>query len=556
MSKNYFLLPSLAMFTIQISAQQFKVSAENASSVTIGHNIQQYISKKKVVDQIAYEDFSSISPILTMTNGAPALPVYSESVMVQPTGNISVEISYDSYTDHHDVSILPSKGSLKRNVDPDIIPYQFGAVYDQNAFYPGAIATASDPFIFRNTRGITISYFPFQYNPATKVLRVFRNISVQIKSDQQSGINEIQTIASEKSEVFQAIYRNLFANMPAYLPLSDEGEMLIITPVEYLPTLQPMIDWKTEKGTKITVATLQQTGADPISIKNFISAFYNANPNLVYVQLVGDHEQLPTYSYGITDAGENLYSDSFYGQLAGTDLFPELMIGRFSGSVEDVAAMVEKGIEYETMPAAGDWMIKAAGIGSNEGGGFGDDGESDWQHLRNIGNKLTTFGYDHIYEFYDGSQGLNDGNGSPSASSISSALNSGVGIVNYTGHGGTDVMSTGNYASSDVNSLTNQGYYPFVISVACNNGTFAGGESLCEAFTNVRQLSDNSPAGAIASCGSAILMAWSEPMQTQDEMTELITRSDAGNNKTTLGGLFYNGQISMLEAYNQSNTAL
>jgi gingipain R len=49
-------------------------------------------------------------------------------------------------------------------------------------------------------------------------------------------------------------------------------------------------------------------------------------------------------------------------------------------------------------------------------------------------------------------------------------------------------------------------------------------------------------------------MAWAEPMQTQDEMTELITQTNT-QTITTLGGLFYNGQISMIEAYNQSFTA-
>jgi gingipain R len=556
MVKNYLLFIFVLISSASFNAQEIQLLSESASSNVLQQNVPTYIQKTKIVNGTEYHDFSTLSSVFTMEAGMPAMPMYTESLNIAASGVPTIEVTFDSYTEYQNVSVLPSKGSLKRNVSPADIAYEFGSTYSQNAFYPGQIAKAGNPFIFRNTRGITVSFFPYQYNPVTKVLRVYKNISVHVTVNPAiAGDNELSLSKEEKSEEYKAMYRNLYANMPAYLPLQDEGELLIITPSSYLPSLQPMIDWKVERGIKTTVVTLDQTGSDPISIKSYITSFFAANPNLVYIQLVGDHEQLPTFSYGTTGANEELYSDSYYGQILGTDLFPELMVGRLSGTISDVEAMVQKVVEYETAPADGDWMIKAAGIGSNEGMGFGDDGEADWQHLRNIGDKLTAYGYNQIYEFYDGAHGINDLSGSPTAGSISEALNSGVGILNYTGHGATEIMSTGSYSSNNVYSLLNAGQYPFVISVACNNGTFVGGNSLCEVFTTVRQSSDNSPAGAIASCGSSILMAWSEPMQTQDEMAELITRSDLSNNKTTLGGLFYNGQISMLEDYDQSNTA-
>jgi Peptidase family C25, C terminal ig-like domain. len=38
-------------------------------------------------------------------------------------------------------------------------------------------------------------------------------------------------------------------------------------------------------------------------------------------------------------------------------------------------------------------------------------------------------------------------------------------------------------------------------------------------------------------------------MQTQDEMTEIIAETNPANHKTTLGGIFYNAQLSMLEQF-------
>ena len=50
-------------------------------------------------------------------------------------------------------------------------------------------------------------------------------------------------------------------------------------------------------------------------------------------------------------------------------------------------------------------------------------------------------------------------------------------------------------------------------------------------------------------------MAWAEPMQTQDEMADIIAETYPTNKKATLGGLFYNSQMSVLDDYNNSTTA-
>jgi len=555
MKKIYASFFGVFVFSLQMFAQEQRLLSTNPSNLIVENTSATYISFKKNVNGIQYEDFSPVSKILMMEKDAPALPVFSKSVQLPNTGKVSIQVSYDSFEEFDALEVLPSKGSLKRNIDPNSIPYQMGDAYEQNAFFPGNLAQLGKTFVFRNTRGTTISFYPYQYNPVTKKMRVYKNITAQVVTNlNEVGSNERSSSTQEQTSVFNLLYKNLYLNSVAYNPIQDEGEMLIIAPTSgYSSTLQNFINWKSEKGIRTTLVTLAQTGSTPQSIKTFIQNYYTTHPNLVYIQLVGDHENVPTHTYGLTGANEQLWSDSYFGQLEGNDYFPELIVGRFSGSVIEVQTMVQRTIEYETSPLTGDWMKKAIGIGSNEGDGYGDDGEPDWQHLRNIGTKLTTFGYSTIYEFYEGTHGGNDLPNNPTSAMISAAINQGSGLLNYTGHGWTEGVSTGDYTISSVNALTNSGKYPFVISVACNNGTFAGSTSLCEAFTRVKY--SGTPAGAIASCGSSILMAWAEPMQTQDEMTELIVRSDLQNIKSTLGGLFYNGQISMLETYNQSPTA-
>lgn len=532
-------------------AQKIEVLPGKEPGLHIATNPGREMLSQKMVNNTAYTGFKNAA-VYTMDKGAPQLPVYRTSVQIPDKGGVSLVTEYGSYTDYENINILPSKGSLTRDIDPAKVAYTYGDAYTQDAFYPGTPADIGTPYILRDTRGVTISLYPYTYNPVTKVLRVYHDITVHVTSATGvKGVNEI-AVKNKTAPAFNKIYKGHYINYKNNAePTVQNTGMLIIAPSAYTDALEPLVNWKNQKGIKTDLVSLSETGSTPESIKAYITNYYNTNPGLMYVLLAGDHQDVPSYSYG--NFGEEHWSDSYYGQLAGTDLYPEVFTGRFSGSVSDVSLMVARTLEYEKNPMAGTWMKDFAGIGSNEGYGYGDDGEADWQHLRGISTMLKSFGYSQDYEFFESSQGGNDAPDNPEPYMISSAVNNGIGLLNYCGHGGQDVMSTGNYSVSDVDALTNNGKYPFVVSVACNNGTFTNGTSLCEAWLTTRNGSN--PTGAIAACGSSILMAWAEPMQTQDAMAEMITNSGVEMVKPVLGDLFYNAQINMLQAYGNSGTA-
>ena len=73
---------------------------------------------------------------------------------------------------------------------------------------------------------------------------------------------------------------------------------------------------------------------------------------------------------------------------------------------------------------------------------------------------LMDYYYTSVDEMYEGSQGGQDSNGNPSDSMVRNAINSGLGIIHYTGHGDTDVWVTSNFNTGDVNQLTNSAYDP------------------------------------------------------------------------------------------------
>lgn len=537
------------------SSQDFDLLSESESQIKIKHSFLEQPTSSITINGQDYLSFKDSYAVTTKELGSPELPVFSESILIPAQGAISISVEPTNYVEFENVLVAPSKGSLKRNIDPSSVGYQFNSAYISNAFYPSQLAWVSEPYIFRDSRGATITISPYQYNPVTKKLRVYTAVIVTVIIDENTtGINELAAHAP-KSNVAQSLKSNHYLNAAEakYSPLEEDGDLLIICDDQFLSTIEPLAEWKVQEGIKTKVAPTSVSGTTDTDIKAYIEAEYATNPDLLYVLLVGDHADVPSHTYG-SSGWEDLWSDSYYGMISGSDYYPELFVGRFSGNATQIETMVDRTLEYEKTPASGDWMTRAIGLASNEGDGIGDDGEPDWQHARNIRTKLMDFGYTEVHEFYDGTHSGADASGDPNPGIISPAVNNGIGLFNYTGHGDQNTCVTGNYSSTDVNNATNNGFYPFVISVACNNGTFTSGTCISEEW--MRATNASTPSGAIAACGSSILMAWEEPMQTQDEMAELIAESYAGNRKQTLGGLFYNSQLSMLEAYGNSGTAI
>lgn len=542
------LLAALILSVFYSNGQQFKLISNSGDTTVFSHQLELKPLIYKTIDGVQYVDFSRMYEITTLNKDLPQLPKMTTSIAVPATGYPVFTVQYGSYSDIENVEVLPSKGNLKRNVDPSTLPYVFGQAYEMDEFYPGELVKFSGPFVSRDMRGMSFSFLPYQYNPVSKTLRVYHDIEIVLTIDKsREGHNEIKELpaATQTKKLNRALFLN-GAETLRYTPKEEVGDLLIVCPAEMDSVVQVLANWKNQKGIKTKVVHTAETGMGVTNIKNYISNYYQQNADFLYLLLVGDQADIPAYTYG-ESYGEQLWSDSYYGQLTSGDNYPELFVGRFSGNLQEVATMVKRTIEYEKNPATGNWMQKAIGIASQEGAGFGYNGMSDWQHARAMGSELLAASYVDVFEFYEGSQGGNDAPGNPNSTMVSTALNDGVGLLNYTGHGDLNFMVTSNFTSTSVTNLNNQGKYPWVISVACNNGTFTNSTCISEKW--LRASKNGSPTGAISACGSSILMAWTQPMKTQKELSSFIANADPQNIKKSLGGIFYNSQMKMLEQY-------
>ena len=463
--------------------------------------------------------------------GHPALPTYARSVIIPNTGHVALEVIDATFHEIENVQIAPSKGHLPRTIDPATVPYTFADVYGKDAYYPAEIANLGEPYIMRDVRGAVVHLNPFQYNPATGVLRVYDTITVQVVEAadvlNKPAANTLPVGYSKPSNAFGQLIANHFLNGGGnggrYNPLDEDGEMLVIVYDQWESNVQIFEAWKDSIGLSTTVVKKSVAGSTSTAIKAYIQNYYDQN-NLAFVLLVGDSGQVPTPSGGL---------DPTYSLVAGSDHYPDIFIGRFSAeTAAQVDTQVERTLEFEQGIFAGDWQWKGTGIASNQGPGHYN--EYDNVHMGYIRDDLLLFGYTEVDELYD-----------PYATStqVKNAVNEGRGIINYCGHGSTNSWGTTGFSSTDVNNLVNDNMLPFITSVACVNGYFVSGTCFAEAW--LRATNGGEPTGAVGAYMSTQNQSWDPPMEAQDEFVDRY----CDFTYQTYGCLCFAGSCLMMDKY-------
>ncbi len=529
-----------------LSAETSLISNSASGSVISvninGFNLNPVVTPRGAAFTIGVE---GASPMLE--KGMPDLPKLTASVIIPDQARMEVRVVSSQYIDYPFMDVAPSKGNFTRDIDPASVAYEYGRAYSRDEFFPSAQASLREPYILRDYRGQTVVINPFAFNPVTKTLRVYHTMVIEIYSAGSSTENVL--VRDRAPEAIDAEYRQIYTRHflnandgSRYTPLEEQGKMLIICHGAFMAEMQNFVNWKRTIGIPVEMVDVATIGTNSTAIKNYVANYYATN-GLTFLLLVGDNAQIPTVTTGSVGGP----SDHAYGYLSGNDHYPEIFVGRFSAeNTTQVATQVQRTIEYEQNPDVSlDWFSKGFGIGSDQGPG--DDGEYDYQHMRNIRTDLLGFTYTAVGELYDGNQGGEDLPGNPNSTSVSNEVNAGRTIINYVGHGSQTSWGTTGFSNSGVNSLTNNHMWPFIWSVACVNGDFLNGTCFAEAW--LRASNASGPTGAVATLMSTINQSWNPPMDGQDEMNDILVESYTNNIKRTFGGISMNGCMKMNDTY-------
>jgi len=515
--------------------------SEDVSGVTVDLALNSFSEKEALFDGKPASAILLEDGISVMEQGVPDIQYLSASIAIPYTGSTVVVTNASEYTDYPSFNIAPSVG------DPGIYGFNSAisinsAIYNTNSFYPSEVAIADEPYIFGNTRGQSVYFYPVQYNPVTGTLRVYHHINITLQVNNNQGKNELVRFSPLMSTAQNNIAGGHFLNSKTesssrYTTIEEQGNMLIIAHPDFIAQMHDFIEWKNQKGIRCELVDVTSIG-DAQKIREFVSDYYYSK-GLTYLLLVGDEAFVPS------NVAEKGLSDNVYGYLSGDDHYPEVMVGRFSCETADQCRlMAERTISYEKEPSMSPEYSSFLGIGS--GLGPGDDNELDFEHIRNVSNAVSST-YSNIMEMYDGSRGGKDANGDPVASMVSDALNKGTGAVMYLGHGSVGSWVTSNFSGSEVRKLNNTEVFPVIWSAGCDNGDFKG--ATCFAEFLLRAENNGKPTGAVAALMSTANQNWYPPMEAQDEMGLILSGNHETNKSTTFGGISLSGCMKMNEKY-------
>lgn len=508
-----------------------QVEQSSIDRTVLNYQIGAFDAEPVQINGETYYQISADHESQIMKAGAPDLPHVCRAIIIPDDAAMKVNVISSDYVEFVDMPVAPSKGNLLRTVNPEDVPFEFGDVYTAGESFPSNLARLHEPHIMRDWRGTVIELMPYQYDAATKTLRVYKSITIEVVTDGPGQINVLhdtkrrETLVHDFDIVYQERYLNYAQAVGKYTPVEDAGDLLIITYDDFADEMAPLAAWKNQKGIKTTLVNKSTAGSTASAIKTFISNFYDTT-NLAHVLLVGDASQIPTFTSGGGGA------DPMYSQIVGSDYYPEITVGRFSAeNGTQVTTQVDRTITYERDHPGNDWFHKGTGIASNQGPGH-NGGEYDNEHMDLIRDSLLSYTYTLVDQIYDPSG---------TATQVSNALNNGRSFINYTGHGSTTAWSTTGFSNTNVNALVNDNMLPFIVSVACVNGNFVSYTCFAEAW--LRATNGSEPTGAIGAYMSSINQSWDPPMDGQDEVTHLLIQEM--NN--SYGALCFNGGCQMMD---------
>jgi len=176
-----------------VNPNEVTLVAERGVSTTIKFALNELDLIEVATDYGTANIMMSAKAPVMLCERAPELIYLPTAIIIPDVGSAELDITYGEFTEIESIEIAPSKGNLPRSIDPETVPFVKGEVYEQNAFFPGKLAELNEPFIMRDVRGQALYVFPVQYNPVTKILRIYSEITVTVNYTEKEGVNEFVT---------------------------------------------------------------------------------------------------------------------------------------------------------------------------------------------------------------------------------------------------------------------------------------------------------------------------------------------------------------------------
>ncbi len=493
----------------------FILQEQNHSGVSVSYSVNSFSFVPTEIDGHEMNNIELQGSWLPNDAGAPNLPGGGKYIAI-PQGSVAVlkiiSLRKESYKN---IDVAPAP---RIPLDTDRGPLQYPIridIYTSDAFYPANPVTLSKPSKIRGVDVVMLGVTPFQYNPITKELVVYRDIEIRIEFEGGNGRFGEERL---RSPFWDPILEDAILNY-ASLPAVDYGkralssrsntgaEYLIIVPngADYLTWASQVREFRIKQGITTEIRTLAETGGnDAVVLEAYINNVYNTwDPVPAAILLMADYgynadNNIISPYYEVWCKSDNIYGD------VDEDELPDIIMARMTANnYTQLETYVTKIINYEMNPPTSaafyDHPITAVGWevdrwfqinAESIGGYFRDVHGKDPVRINavSMGNpdtdpwSIATNTEMVLHEF--GPSGLGYIPGSPQelggfvggdATAINNAINNGAFFVLHRDHGTETGWQEPQYDNMDMDGLQNT-ELPFIFSINCLSGKYNSSE--------------------------------------------------------------------------------
>jgi hypothetical protein len=262
--------------------------------------------------------------------------------------------------------------------------------------------------------------------------------------------------------------------------LPGGADLIIVTAPQFGKALQPLVAARQKQGLRVAVVDVEQIydafsagEPGPEAIRAFVQYALTQWPAPAprYLLLAGDASYDPRGYLGGTEQDivpTQLVRTAFSGWTAsdvwyglpddGAETLPTLAVGRLPAQTpEQLATMVAKTLEYESVDRTATWVHDALLVADNDEPGFAEAAKAFGDQLAGYQSRAIAV----------------EGDGSGTRQELAQAFAQGTGLLGYFGHGSVELWAQEKILMvDDVAKLTNREKLPIVFTVTCLSGLF------------------------------------------------------------------------------------
>lgn len=402
--------------------------------------------------------------------GTPETPSVAR-LFALPFGTQPVVTVTDvDFVTYQGISLLPIQTPA---VDMPTPPDGFridSEVYGTDAFFPASWAEAESYGIWGGFNTGRLLLNAVRYNPSTGELQVATSISVRVDFE-----GNAEALAYPANPALLASASRQLVNFAdfkadAAAPVDAVGaEYIFLVYQNHYDAVLPLVQFYQSIGYETTVETFT-TAPSSGELKAAIADNYDSATTR-FALIAGTDTEMPSYNYG------SHIGDYWYACVVGTDLMPEVAVGRLTGTSAQISHQVDKIIDGYLQYGFSDG--NTTGIFPSTTVLAAHQEQYPGKYTQCC-NELAAYDYSlcdmTFFKVYPPEGGTN--------TMVSNWFNTGIGTVGYRGHGDVTNWSwsaPGTWTKTNIDALTNT-FMPPVFTIACLCGRYQQGECLSESF--------------------------------------------------------------------------